>query len=225
MFSKGAANLGEAMSGARAANRRCRLCGILLLCVWMPVSGPALDHLTPPIPEAQLKAAFLYNLPLFVQESDDAKGAASGNTEYRIGILDDSGLRAAFAELVATRQNKRSATLVTIRSIRDAETCNMLFLNGKDAHLIRRILQHVETRPILTVGDDPAFISWGGILRFVTEGDRLSIEASQGNARQAGLRMSAQLLEVCRIVDANPPPAQPSPHKQPGTSTPAGGSP
>jgi hypothetical protein len=62
------------------------------------------------------------------------------------------------------------------------------------------ILKKLAGRGILTVGDAEPFIRTGGIIGFVTEGNRVHVEINLDAADREGFRISAKLLKVARVV-------------------------
>jgi hypothetical protein len=53
---------------------------------------------------------------------------------------------------------------------------------------------------VLTVGESPEFAARGGIINFTIEGDKVRFEINQAAGEQAGLRISAQLLKLAKVV-------------------------
>ena len=109
-------------------------------------------------------------------------------------------MRGAFPLIADKRVSGRPLELHVIDSARDADDCDIVFLNGDDTRLIQLVLQRVRERPILTVGELPEFLQWGGIIRFRMEGQLARLEASPEHAHAAGLTLKSQLLQLCRIV-------------------------
>ena len=55
---------------------------------------------------------------------------------------------------------------------------------------------------MLTVGDCHGFVAAGGMVDFVTENNRLRFEIAPNRAEQVGLKISAKLLALARVVGA-----------------------
>ncbi len=160
-----------------------------------------------PVPEYHLKTVFLYNLAKFIRWPKGALGAKGESV--RIGVIDAANVRGAFSLISDETIRGRALELRTIWSPADADGCAVLFLNGDDERLIQLVLQRVGGSPVLTVGEAAEFNAWGGIIRFRMDGPRVRLDASQANARRAGLGLRAQLLQLCRLVD------QPGPENPP----------
>ena len=56
------------------------------------------------------------------------------------------------------------------------------------------------TKNSLTVGEEPEFISQGGMIAFVKRQDKIKLQINLRLLQQNGLKVSAKLLEVVEIV-------------------------
>ena len=65
----------------------------------------------------------------------------------------------------------------------------------------RKVLSASTTMPILTISDEPDFVSRGGIIGLVTEGRRIRFDINLGTAREAQLQISSRLLQLARRVE------------------------
>ncbi|HEY0340921.1 MAG TPA: YfiR family protein, partial [Steroidobacteraceae bacterium] len=54
--------------------------------------------------------------------------------------------------------------------------------------------------PVVTVGESQAFVSDGGAINFVLEGDKVRFEVNTTSADHAGVKISAQLLKLATTV-------------------------
>jgi hypothetical protein len=178
------------------ALQRIAVAVVCLTC--LPWGQLAAESAPGAVPEYHLKTVFLYNLAKFTNWPEGALEPSP--SALRIGVLDDTHIRPAFRLIADKRVGGRPLELSVVSSPRDADDCAVVFLNGDDSRLIQLILQRVRKRPILTVGEGPAFIRWGGIIRFRMEDGHARLEASLENALTADLTLKAQLLQLCRII-------------------------
>src|SRR5690606_7210979 len=61
------------------------------------------------------------------------------------------------------------------------------------------VLKELEPRAMLTVGDNPAFIRAGGMIRFFSEDSRIRLQINPEAARSSGLMISSKLLRLADI--------------------------
>jgi hypothetical protein len=61
---------------------------------------------------------------------------------------------------------------------------------------LKQILIMLGDTSVLTVSDLPEFTQRGGMVQFVSEGDRVRFEVNLATAERAGLILSSELLKV-----------------------------
>jgi hypothetical protein len=79
------------------------------------------------------------------------------------------------------------------------KNCGVLFLGSSDRKELVRIVQMVGRSPVLTVGDNPQFCQWGGIIAFVRIGNRMQFAINPDAAARAGLQVSSRLLRLALV--------------------------
>jgi len=160
---------------------------------------------TPPaeVPEYRLKAAFLYSFAKFVDWPEGSLGEPGD--PITIGIYDPVPFKGFIKDLQDSKAKQRPVIVRYGRKAADFEGCHIVFLNAPDDLLIKALLRHFRNRPVLTVGERSGFARWGGVVNFRLREDRLRLEINRTAAERAGLRLSAQLLEVSDLVDGELP--------------------
>lgn len=147
--------------------------------------------------EAKVKAAYIFNFMKFVDWPADEGNAPSA--PLRICLLGSDPV-GRILEGLANRQVK-GRTLKVISAREAAITsCHLLFISRSEQQRLPQIMQQLQGSAVLTVSDIPRFAERGGMIGFVTEGDRVKIEINPRSARQARLKLSAKLLEIARIT-------------------------
>ncbi|HUJ15343.1 MAG TPA: YfiR family protein [Thermoanaerobaculia bacterium] len=148
--------------------------------------------------EYQVKAAFLLKFASYV---DWPEGKSSADP-FVVGILGEDPFGAVLDEMLAG-EAIRGRPLVARRfeSASDAaREADILFISASEQSNLPRILETVDARPVLTVGDMDRFASRGGIVGFRVEGTSVRFEINLQQAEKARLKMSSQLLKLARIV-------------------------
>ena len=146
---------------------------------------------------ADLKAAFVLNLARFTEWPEYVRPAG---TRVVLCVLGDRGVADSLGRIV-TRKLITGRTIETRQPDDDASLrlCHVLYVNA-DAARARDLLATLADAPILTIGDSPAFTALGGTAHLFMEGDRMRFAVNVTAAHRANLRMSAQLLNMARIV-------------------------
>lgn len=76
---------------------------------------------------------------------------------------------------------------------------DVLFVPSSLADRYQQILSLVNGLPVLTIGEDRAFLEAGGLISLRIESSRPVIEIARERAEARGFRFSSQLLRLARI--------------------------
>lgn len=148
--------------------------------------------------EREVKAVFLFNFAQFVEWPDNAFD--SPNSAVVIGVLGDDPLGALLDEVVKGEVVKgRPLTVVRFRRVEDVKLCHVLFISRSESRSYEQITKALRTQPTLTVGETAGFTRFG-MIRFMTEENRVRLEVNVEAAKAAGLTISSNLLRAARIV-------------------------
>lgn len=149
--------------------------------------------------EYQIKAAFLYNFAQFVNWPPGA--FANTNTPFCIGVLGDDPFGGALdATIQDETVNNHKIIVERSQKVEDLKNCQMIFVSKSEKRRVREILSELDSRPILTVSEVDGFAARGGGINFYLAGTKVRFEINPGVAQNDGLRISAQLLSLGRIV-------------------------
>ncbi len=148
-----------------------------------------------PFSEYEIKAGFLYNFCLFVDWP--AEAFAADSTILRIGILGTDRFKTKLKRVVAGKTIRNKKLVVsTYRSIDEVHNCHVLFISRSETKRLRYILGKIGTASILTIGESHNFVESGGMIELFNKNRKVRFNINQIAARQAGLRISARLLNL-----------------------------
>jgi hypothetical protein len=150
--------------------------------------------------EYQIKAVFLFNFAQFVEWP--ASVFADAKAPLVIGVLGDDPFGPVLDE--AVRGEKIDGHPLVVRRYRRADDiadCHLLFISRTESVQHERILARLKSRSLLTVGDTDAFNRHGGMVRFVTESNKVRFKINVQAARAAGLVISSKLLRPAMVYD------------------------
>ena len=163
-------------------------------------AGPCRAQAPPAPTEYQLKAVFLFNFSQFVDWP--AAAFADDNSPLVIGVLGRDPFGAMLDEIVRGETvNGRPLAVRRYESIAQLDACHILFIDRSQAEQFDAILTALKGRSILTVGDFDGFARGGGIIRFVTVGNKIRLKVNLVAAQQAKLTISSKLLRPAQIVE------------------------
>ncbi|HVS52191.1 MAG TPA: YfiR family protein [Opitutaceae bacterium] len=168
------------------------------------VRAPAAE---PPAPAAlsaeyQLKAAYLFKLPQFVEWP--AGAFADAQAPFVIGILGEDPFGVYLDDFV--RDEKMDTHPIVVRRFRrgeEARGCHVLYIGRSEGAALEKIFAQLRRQPTLTVGDLDEFARLGGMIHLVVEDGRIHFSINADAAKAAGLDISSKLLRLATIV---PPP-------------------
>ena len=176
------------------------LVGLLLS---LPVFGAGAVAADTTSKEYQIKAACLFNFTQFVEWP--ATVFADGSTPIRIGVLGNDPFGTALDETVQGETvRNRHLEVVRGQRLEDLATCQLVFVSGSEKERVAEDLASLSKDAVLTVSDIKGFAGAGGVIGFVLDGRKVRFEINPGAARQQGLKISAQLLNLGRIVGQDP---------------------
>jgi hypothetical protein len=178
-----------------------RLLGLLAIGLVLLVSRPsaaAADE--PAFEEYKVKAAYLYNLTKFVTWPDSA--FPSPQSDFVIAILGTDPFGSAMDELLLDRTaGGRKIRLERLDTVNQLNRCQILFISRAMEPKAKLILERLAGQPVLTVSDMPGFGENGGIFNFYWEDQNVRFEVNQAAAQKSGLRVSAKLLSLARVIN------------------------
>lgn len=150
--------------------------------------------------ELQVKAAYIYNFTKFVTWNSSDFTPKSG--VFTIAVTANDPI-SDILENFSRKQSNGGGFVVRRfkRKIAELNNCHMIFFSKTDAQQIPSLLKQLSGQQVLTISDAPGFAKHGGIIGFVVENSRVKIEINLSAANRAGLKISAKLLEIARIVN------------------------
>jgi len=148
--------------------------------------------------EYAVKAAYLYNFAKFIEWPPGT--FASADALLWICIVGDNPFGGALATLYGKTVEKHP---VAVRSIptEGVEQCHIVFISRVEAGHFKTLLAKLRRLPILTVSDISDFARAGGMIGLIEADQRIRFDINLTATRQAGLKLSSQLLKLATIVE------------------------
>ncbi|MCE7913855.1 MAG: YfiR family protein [Nitrosomonas sp. PRO4] len=167
----------------------------LIIAIASTLGSASLASAQPIASEQTLTAAFLYNFLKFTEWPDDA-------FDNEVTIC--TSIKPEFEELDAIlgriAQNK-PVGIKRITNQQSLNSCQLLFLPREEGmQHVHEWLSAAADKPILTVSNVNDFLDAGGMIQLNNDGKNLSFSINLEYARRAGLKFSAQLLQIARQV-------------------------
>ena len=146
-----------------------------------------------------VKAAFLYNFTKFTSWPKPLDLPSQSHINICILGKNTLGDATGVFSKASTSSLKISAKHITSPPSK-AGTCHVLYITQSMSGNLESVLRQSANSYALTVSDIPKFADIGGMIGFVKSGNKIRLHINKGTADTAGLKLSAQLLEIADKV-------------------------
>jgi hypothetical protein len=164
--------------------------GVLIAALVVTLVAPVSSQ----VDELTARAAVLVNVAKFVEWTTNGPPADGG---FVIAVSADAAFFEALTGL--TRGARLHDRVVHIRRAGSANepcACQVLFVSAEDGGRAAALLRTVRSNGVLTIGETPAFLREGGIVRIYREDARLRLQINVKSAEGSGLQISSRLLSL-----------------------------
>ncbi len=189
---------------ASAVPRRAPLLGALVCSctLLLLLGGAALQARSQePFREYDVKAAFLHNLPQFIEWPDNAV-----ETRFLpVCIVGHDPFGPVLDFLTGKQADGRPLRVRRLGPGATPAGCPVVFVSASEAGRTAPLLRSLYGAAVLTVGETDDFTRLGGIVRFLLGDERVHLEINLTAAKSAGLSISAKLLSLASVVRYPPP--------------------
>ena len=149
-------------------------------------------------PEAELKAAIISNMLLFVEWPTTGSTSAPGD-RLVVCFQEPSPVADALLRLDGKSVKGKSLKVMQVSSS-DAGGCHALYLAPGSAANLDTILPGLSRAPILVTADSPDYAKRGVMLNLDLAGGRVVFDIDLRSAQKAGLQISSKVLRLARQV-------------------------
>jgi len=171
---------------------------MLIVTVTLCARGHA-DAQKPVLREHEVKAVFLFNFVQFVEWPPEA--FPGNQTPLIIGILGKDPFGKFLDETVKGEVvNGHPLNIRRFQKPEDVKGCHILFVSMPRQDQQRDALVMLQAQHILTVSDTETFIKDGGMIRFITDANKIRFQVNLVATKEAGLTISSKLLRLAEIV-------------------------
>jgi hypothetical protein len=152
-----------------------------------------------PSREYQLKAVFLFNFTQFVDWP--ANAFENAQSPLVIGVIGDNPFGAYLAQTVSGEKiNGHPLTVQYYKNEEEIKLCHILFINVNETKKQEQVLESVKGKNMLTVSDHPDFLKQDGMIRFVTNNNKIKLQINIDACRESKMVLSSKLLRLAEII-------------------------
>ncbi len=149
------------------------------------------------VPEYEVKAEFLERFTRFIDWPGEA-----GEGPFTIGVIGHNPFGGYLDRVVATHKIKgRTTEIRYIDDLTQIDRCQVLFIASAERERLPKILARTGSKPILTVSDSAGFATAGVLINFYNSTDTVRFEINEAAVEKSGLKVSARLLKLARLVE------------------------
>ncbi|MDQ1831542.1 YfiR family protein [Massilia scottii] len=179
------------MYSERRLPRARRLCWLLLAGLAAAAAAARAD----PVPEAAMKAAFIFNFTVFAEWPPEALAGGAP-----ISVCANAG-GALFASLSKLHDKVVNGHRIAVRHAGvPLRSCHVLVVERIDREHWRELRRELAGAPVLTVSDDRVVGPDGVVIAMAVIDERLVFDVDMALARAARLNLSSKLLRLARSV-------------------------
>lgn len=187
---------------------------IYLVMIWALLPAMVLNANDSQQKEYQIKTALIYNFLKFIEwpEETFTDEAESGKTSYlTIGLLSDKELYKICKSIEGKKVKNQTIRIQRVFA-EDLEagkpalykSIDVLYLTRpratEDWVNLKKVMNGMEDRSILTISETKDFINVGGMINFMLDGNHVNFEINLDAAKQSGLEIKTSLLKLAKKV-------------------------
>ena len=147
--------------------------------------------------EYKLKAYFIYTFTRYIEWND-----LEEDSTFIIGIIGNSKLISPLEKIANSKLVKDKKIIVKQwDQFKNGEKCHILFISKSERKDLAKIINKVEGKHILTIGDTRGFAKQGVCINFIVVSDKIRFEINREITGNTGLKVSSQLLKLAILVD------------------------
>jgi hypothetical protein len=171
-----------------------RILALLLVVAGLLGAGTAVS-------EFQLKAAFLFHFPAFVEWPTAA--LPRDQAPFVIGVLGKDPFGPVLDDMVrGEKVNQHPLTVERYRSAAEIRDCQILFIPAAESgHLDAAVIAALKGHSVLTVTDAET-APRGVIIALIKRDNRIRLRIDVAAARDSNITISSKLLRPAEIVGA-----------------------
>lgn len=147
-----------------------------------------------PVPEYDMKAAFLYNFASFTEWPEPIVG------NFNLCIFGNDPIGPSLDALEGKLLQGAHLTVVRITADTQARQCHLLYLSDPEHSNTRHMLNGLAELPILTVTGESNQEGPGAMISMTLENRKLTFEVNYEAARRARLSLSSKMLRLAQRV-------------------------
>jgi hypothetical protein len=148
--------------------------------------------------EYEVKAAYIFNFAKFLEWPT----SKLNNDTIILAIYKDDPFGVVIEKtMVGRKANNKVWKIVRTNKLKDLDNCQIAFFSDIQKYELVKILDHLNSKPILTIGDEIIdFCELGGTINFTPQFSEYQFEINNEIAKAHRIVISHKLLLLAKIV-------------------------
>jgi hypothetical protein len=177
---------------------RSMLAAVLLAAISISLPGQ-LAFAAKDASETEVKIAYLYNFARYVGWPSSA--FASDDAPIVICVLGGGSFVGEAKAIIGSRKVGEHGVQVVARpAVGQTGNCHILYIPESASGQHAEVIASLGSRSVFTVSESAGFAQEGGVANFIRENRKIRFEINRKAADKAGLKVSARLLRVAKVV-------------------------
>jgi hypothetical protein len=168
---------------------------VILLFTGLPQCALANEPIM--LHEQEIKAGLLYN---FLKYTQWPETKTTQTQPISVCIFGEDPFQGSLHAMAERTVNQRKITLRFIESIRETETCHLLFINAQKKSRWPELKAFLAGKSVLTISDFQNFASSGGMIEFGRKDNHINAQINLQAVKAAKLQVEDHLLKLVTIV-------------------------
>lgn len=120
-------------------------------------------------------------------------------------VVGDNIIQESFIKINNKTINNRTLRIINISRLRHLKQCQILYISDLDRNRQTLLLEELKEHPILTIGENLAFIKSGGMIGLEHIKGKIQLNINLPVIKQSELVISSRLLKLAKIFDFSHP--------------------
>lgn len=146
----------------------------------------------------KLKAEYILNLARFTRWPSRAFELKPESID--ICVYRSYEFAKQLKQLDGSRVNKRKLDVLVVDKGEDLANCHIVYIAKDDKTNYRKLIDEIEVRGVLSVGDVPGFVEEGGIVEFIEVDGKTKFILNVKKAQNMGIGFKTELIEIANQI-------------------------
>lgn len=151
--------------------------------------------------EYEIKAAYIFNFAKFIEWPEPKLN----NDTIILGIYNEDPFGIVLEKtMIGRTANEKNWKVLRTNNISALEKCHIVFFSDIQKYELTKLLNQLNNKPILTIGDEIIdFCEMGGTINFTPQFSEYQFEINNDVAKNNRIRISHKLLLLAKVISNN----------------------